>query len=341
MPDARLHELARLAGSKATIPWAIAIKDIAGLIAGASKGEGLGNAFLADIRESAAILQVVRCFDSPDVIHVESTPDPLRDISIIELELVLADAQSVEKRLPSARKGAGKSPEAAATAALLERAQPLLEAGLPARTLERAVAASGAERRAWNTLQLLTQKPMMYVCNVGEDDLTQGGNAMTRAVEGFVAARNAELADAGGGSAAPAGVVTVCAKVEAELALLADGPDRSELLLAYGLRASGMDALLTATAGLLRVHAFFTAGPAEARAWPIPLGATAAVAAGAIHSDFTALFVSAEVVAWGDFLEAGGSIAAARAKGRVRAEGAGYVVASGDVIEFRLRGQRK
>ena len=339
VPDARLPLLARWGGSAAVIPWSISIKDIAGLIAGASKGEGLGNAFLADVRESSAILQVVRCFDDSDIIHVLDHPDPLRDIAIIELELVLADAQSVEKRLPAARKGAGKSPEAAATARFLEAAQPLLESGHPVRLLEHTV--SGViERRAWDSLQLLTQKPMMLVCNVGEGDMAEG-NAMSRAVAEYASSRAVELSRVAGVSVAPSGVAIVSAKVEAELALLADEEERLELLGVYGLSKSGMDKLLEDTAKLLRLQAYFTQGPLEARAWAIPCGATAVTAAGAIHSDFEKLFVSAEVVGWEELVASGGNFAQLRAAGRVRAEGAGYVMRDGDVVEFRLRGQRK
>jgi hypothetical protein len=350
VPDARLAALASFAGSKA-IPWQLEVKDIAGLVEGASKGLGLGNAFLGDIRGAHAILQVVRCFEDPEIIHVCDSPNPTRDISIIEQELVLADAASVEKRLAGVRKAAsGRSAEAAAHARLLGQLQPLLEAGLPARCLEPWLAS--ADRAAWATLQLLTQKPMMVCCNVSEEDAASG-NSMTAAVQQFVAQRDREQAAAvaaavgssssaadaaklaAAASASASGVVTVSAKVEAELALLPDEAERLELLQAYGLSCSGLDGLLTATARLLSLHCFYTQGPTETRAWCIPLGATAPAAAGAIHSDMERGFIKAEVINC-ETLLASGSEKAARDKGLVRSEGKEYVMQAGDVAVFKF-----
>lgn len=338
VPDARLARLALMTGSARCVPWALEVRDIAGLIAGASKGEGLGNAFLADIRGVHAILQVVRCFESPDVIHVCDAPDPARDIAIIENELILADAQSVEKRLPAARKaamGIKGGPEAASVARLLELVQPALEAGLPARTVRGTLDARDAA--VWERLQLLTTKPMMYVLNVGDGDAAPGSsNALTRVARDAIAARAKEQAGAGAGATPAYSIATVCAQVEAELALLPDGPDRAEILAAYGLPRSGMDELLEETARLLRLHAYYTTGPAESRAWVIPTGATAAEAAGAIHSDMQRGFIKADVINFKD-LERVGSEAKAKELGIVRQEGKEYIVQSGDVMVFKFK----
>jgi GTP-binding protein YchF len=326
VPDARLARLGVLTGSARVVPWALEVRDIAGLIEGASKGEGLGNAFLADIRGVHAILQVVRCFEDPGVIHVLDTPGPARDIAIIENELILADAQSVEKRLAGARKAAGKSAEAAATLRLLELIAPVLADGQPAR-LVRGAADARDVSVAWERLQLLTTKPIMYVCNVGEADAGGGGNALTREATDCIAERAA---------GAPFAVATVCAQVEAELALLPDGAERTELLAAYGLPRSGCDALIEQTAALLGLTSYYTTGPTESRAWPIPVGATAAEAAGVIHSDMQSGFIKADIVGFDELVRAG-SEAAARAAGVFRSEGREYVMKAGDVALFKFK----
>ena len=346
VPDARLQRLAILANSARAVPWALEVRDIAGLIAGASKGEGLGNAFLADIRGVHAILQVVRCFESPDVIHVCDAPDPARDIAIIENELILADAQSIEKRLPAARKAAmsGKIPEAAAMLRLLELVQPALEAGFPARAvLSSQHSLDARDTIAWERLQLLTTKPMMYVLNVGENDAAPGSeNALTRVAREAIAGRAAEQAAASGGAGiknngtSAYSIVSVCAQVEAELALLPDGVERAELLSAYGLPRSGMDQLLEETAKLLRLHAYYTIGPTESRAWVIPDGATSAEAAGVIHSDMQKGYIKADVIGFAE-LEKIGSEAKAKELGLVRQEGKDYIVQSGDVMVFKFK----
>ena len=337
VPDARLAALGARAGSARTVPWALEVRDIAGLIAGASKGEGLGNAFLADIRGVHAILQVVRCFDDAGIVHVLDAPDPARDIAIIENELILADAQSVEKRLPAARKAAPRGAEPAATLRLLEAAARALDAGLPARAAApRGGFADARDAAAWDRLQLLTTKPMMFVLNVGEADAAPGAeNALTRAARAAIAERAAAQAGGGGGAAAYA-VASVCAQVEAELALLPDGAERSELLAAYGLPASGMDDLIALTARLLGLSNFYTQGPQESRSWVIPRGATAVEAAGAIHGDMKDGFIKAEVIAYDAFMAAG-SEAAARAAGAARSEGKDYIVVEGDVIVFKFK----
>ena len=373
MPDARLQELGRLTGSARILPWCISIKDIAGLIKGASSGAGLGNAFLADIRESAAILQVVRCFEDSDVIHVHDAPSPARDIAIIETELVLADLQSVERRLPLAKKKC-VGLEAELHLKWLGELLPLLEAGLPARLLEAAVPAK--DLPMWHRLNLLTQKPMLYVGNVAERDLPGCANALTQEALGAIeerwaeqqksAPRGAAAAAAGGGGGGGGGgaaavaaaaaaaaaaaqasshllrpppLVTLCAKVESELALLEDA-ERVAYLEAYGLQGSGLDALLLRTAELLGLHAFFTTGPEVTRAWSIPLGCKLPAAAGAIHSDMERGFIAGEVVGIEDIIAAGGEKAAMDA-GRVRSEGKDYTVRSGDVCVFKFKAPSK
>ena len=336
VPDASLQQLGALTRSARTLPWEISIKDIAGLIQGASSGAGLGNAFLADIRESAAILQVVRCFEDSDVIHVHDTPSPARDIAIIETELVLADLQSVERRLPLARKrGAGVEGEA--HAAWLGELLPLLEAGLPARVLEGSIAPK--DLPMWHRLNLLTQKPMLYVGNVAERDLPGASNALTQEAAGAIEERWREQskARASGSSSAggPPPLVTLCAQVEAELALLED-EERAAYLTEYGLSASGLDTLLLRTASLLGLHAYYTTGPQETRAWSIPVGATLQRAAGAIHSDMERGFIAGEVIGLADILAHGGE-KGAREAGKARSEGKDYIVASGDVCVFKFK----
>ena len=304
VPDTRLAALAALNHSTLVTPTHIDVVDIAGIIEGASKGAGLGNAFLGNVRETSAILHVVRCFEGAgggggeDVLHVLQSVDPLRDMAIIENELVLADLQSIEKRLASARgkRGAG---DAAITARLLEAAGKALEDGRPASVLEAAL--PPADRPHWARLNLLTQKPVMVVCNVGEADVRAGGNEMTRAVAAAVAER------AAGGSGITARTAIVCAKLESELGSLGDEEMRAAYLAEYGLAESGLDALLRDLARLLRMHVFYTSGPGESRAWPIPIGATAQQAAGAIHTDLAKTFIKAEVRTGGGGRRGGGS----------------------------------
>ena len=326
VPDARLARLAALVGSARVVPWALEVRDIAGLIEGASKGEGLGDAFLADIRGVHAILQVVRCFADTDIVHVLDNPGPARDIAIIENELILADAQSVDKRLPGARKAAGKSAEAASTLRLLELIAPVLADGKPAR-LVRGAADARDVSVAWERLQLLTTKPVMYVLNVGEADAGGGGNALTREATDCIRERAA---------GAPFAIATVCAQVEAELALLPDGSDRLELLASYGLSRSGCDALVEQTAALLGMMSYYTTGPTESRAWPICIGANAAEAAGVIHSDMQSGFIKADIVSFDELVRAG-SEAAARTAGMFRSEGREYIMKEGDIAMFKFK----
>lgn len=337
VPDPRLAALAAVSGSARTVGWQIEYHDIAGLIKGASKGEGLGNAFLGNIRAVNCILQVVRCFVDPEVLHVMDAPDPVRDIAVLETELMLADLQSIEKRTAANRAGrAAKTPEAAITAALLERARVALEDGFFA-----SVAGEGltpTEAGVWGKLQLLTQKPMMYVCNVGEGDAATG-NAMSTAVRQHVTTRAAAYAARAGVPPPPAAALdashaVVCAKLEAEAALLPDA-DRAEFLAAYGVTTSGLDAIMRQSARLLRLHTYYTTGPAESHAWCIPVGATALEAAATIHSDFGKAFIRAEIVPYDDFIACGGEKGAKDAA-KVRSEGKDYVMVDGDVAVFRI-----
>jgi GTP-binding protein YchF len=315
VPDPRLDRLAAIAKSAKVVPARITFVDIAGLVRGASKGEGLGNQFLANIRECDAIAHVLRCFEDPDVAHVEGRVEPLADAETVETELMLADLESVEKRLGGlARKLKGGDKEAAQQARLLEAAKAALEAGRPART----VAVAEEDARAWRLLQLLTAKPVLYVCNV-EEASAATGNVHSAAV--------AKLAAAEG-----AGCVVISAAIEEEIAQL-DDAERAEFLAAIGLEEAGLDRLIHEGYRLLGLATYFTAGPKEARAWTIPAGASAPQAAGAIHGDFERGFIRAETIAYDDYLALGGEQGAKEA-GRMRSEGKGYRVQDGDVMHF-------
>jgi GTP-binding protein YchF len=315
VPDARLDRLAVIGKSARVIPSRMTFVDIAGLVRGASKGEGLGNQFLANIRECDAIAHVLRCFEDDDVTHVEGRVDPVADAETVETELMLADLESVEKRLAGLqRKLKGGDREAAVQARLLEAAKAALEAGRPARS----VAVPEEEARAWRGLQLLTAKPVLYVCNV-EEASAATGNAHSRAV--------AELAAAEGAAS-----VVISAAIEEEIAQLVDA-GRAEFLADLGLEEAGLDRLITAGHELLGLQTYFTVGPKEARAWTIPKGASAPQAAGVIHGDFERGFIRAETIAYDDFVALGGELPAKEA-GRMRAEGKTYRVADGDVMHF-------
>ena len=315
VPDPRLDRLAEIARSARVIPARITFVDIAGLVRGASKGEGLGNQFLANIRECDAIAHVLRCFEDPDVAHVEGRVEPLADAETVETELMLADLESVEKRLAGlARKLKGSDKEAAVQARLLEAAKAALEAGRPARS----VAVAEEDGRAWRLLQLLTAKPVLYVCNV-EEASAATGNVHSDAV--------AKLAAAEG-----AGCVVISAAIEEEIAQL-DEPERTEFLEAIGLDEAGLDRLIHEGYRLLGLATYFTAGPKEARAWTIPAGASAPQAAGVIHGDFEKGFIRAETIAFDDYVALGGEQGAKEA-GRMRSEGKGYRVQEGDVMHF-------
>ena len=315
VPDPRLDRLAELAKSKQVVPTRMTFVDIAGLVKGASKGEGLGNQFLANIRETDAIAHVVRCFEDGDVTQVEGRVDPVADAATIETELMLADLESVERRLQNlARKVKGGDKEALEQESLLKRAQAALAEGRPART----VAVSEDERRSWRLLQLITAKPVLYVCNVDEGDAGTG-NVLSERVAAMAAAEgNAQ--------------VVISARIEEEIAQL-PGEEQREFLQAMGLEEPGLDRLIRAGYALLRLQTYFTVGPKEARAWTIPEGALAPQAAGVIHGDFERGFIRAETVAYEDYVSLGGE-AAARDAGKLRAEGKTYTVRDGDVLHF-------
>ncbi|MRX51990.1 redox-regulated ATPase YchF [Paracoccus sp. S-4012] len=315
VPDPRLDTLAGIAGSRQIIPTRITFVDIAGLVKGASRGEGLGNQFLANIREVDAIAHVLRCFEDGDITHVEGRVDPLADAETIETELMIADLESVERRLANlARKVKGGDKEALAQERLLKAAQAALEAGRPART----VPVPEEDARAWDQLQLLTAKPVLYVCNVAEAEAADG-NALTRAV--------AAKAEAEG-----AGHVVISARIEEELAQLSP-EEAAEFLAEMGLDEAGLDRLIRAGYELLGLQTYFTVGPKEARAWTIPKGTLAPQAAGVIHGDFEKGFIRAETVAYADYV-AGRGEAGAREAGKFRVEGKSYEVQDGDVLHF-------
>ena len=318
VPDVRLGEIARIAGSAKIVETQLAFVDIAGLVRGASKGEGLGNQFLANIRETDAIVHVLRCFEDDDITHVEGRIDPIADAETVETELMLSDLESLEKRVPAlAKKGAQGDKEAKAAAAVLGQALDLLREGKPARLV---VPKDEDEARHLAQAQLLTSKPNLYVCNV-EEASAGTGNAQS--------ARVAAMAKAQG-----AGTVTISAAIEAEIAMM-EPADRGEFLGELGLKETGLARVIRAGYDLLALLTFFTAGPKETRAWTVHKGATAPQAAGAIHTDFERGFIRAETIAYEDYVRLSGE-AGAREGGRLRSEGKEYVVQDGDVLLFRF-----
>jgi ribosome-binding ATPase len=319
VPDPRLDTLAELVHPERVVPAAVEFVDIAGLVKGASEGEGLGNQFLANIREVDAVLHVVRCFEDPDIQHVMGPVDPVRDREVVNIELGLADLATVEKRLDrTARTAKSGDPQAKLELRLLEAVQTALAAGMPARV----VVPTEEETPVFRSLNLLTAKPVLYAANVAEDQITEG-NAFVTALRTAVE-RDGEQAE----------IVTFSAKVEAELAEL-DPEDRREFLASLGLVESGLDRLAHAAYHLLGLQSYFTAGEKEVRAWTIHRGDKGPAAAGVIHSDFEKGFIRAETVAYGDFVRTGGW-KGAREQGLARAEGKEYVVQDGDVMLFRF-----
>ena len=315
VPDARLDTLAGIAKSKQVIPTRMTFVDIAGLVKGASKGEGLGNQFLANIREVDAIAHVLRCFEDGDVTHVDGRVDPVADAEVIETELMLSDLESIEKRRAGlVRKLKGNDPDARQQDRLLAAAQAMLEDGKPARMVE----VDPEDAKAWKGLQLLTTKPVLYVCNVGEGDAATG-NAHSAAA--------AEMAAAQGNSH-----VVISAQIEEEISQL-DAEEAAMFLGEMGLDEAGLDRLIKAGYALLHLETYFTVGPKEARAWTVPAGTTAPKAAGVIHGDFEKGFIRAETIAYDDFVALGGEQPAKEA-GKMRAEGKGYTVRDGDVLHF-------
>lgn len=320
VPDARLDELARLAKSEKTIHAAFEFVDIAGLVRGASEGEGLGNQFLSHIREVDAVVQVVRCFEDEDIHHVAGSVDPVRDIEVINTELILADIAALKKRCERLQKGARAGDKAAkAELAVAEKLLPHLDAGRPALTAE----LTDDEKKTMREFFLLSAKPTLFACNVREDDLADvSGNAFVAAVKKYA------------GEHLGSEAVVISAQIEAELAELPP-EDAKEFLAGLGVDDSGVGQLIRAAYHLLGLRTYFTVGPKEARAWTIHVGDKAPAAAGVIHSDFERGFIAAETVAFDELLKFG-SHAKAREAGRLRIEGKEYVVQDGDVMEFRF-----
>ncbi|MCW3836053.1 redox-regulated ATPase YchF [Sphingomonas canadensis] len=318
VPDARLDKLAEIAGSAKKIETQLAFVDIAGLVRGASKGEGLGNQFLGNIREVDAIVHVLRCFENDDIQHVDNRVDPIADAETVETELMLSDLESLEKRVPNLQKKAAQGDkESKIAASVLGQALDLLREGKPARLTQ---PKDHEEARMLEQAQLITAKPVLYVCNVNEEDAA-AGNAFS--------ARVFEKAKAEGAEA-----VVVSAAIEAEIATM-PAEERGEYLEALGLEQTGLARVITAGYKLLHLITFFTVGPKEARAWTVEKGAKAPQAAGEIHSDFERGFIRAETIAFDDYVQFGGE-AGARDAGKLRAEGKEYVVHDGDVMLFRF-----
>lgn len=317
VPDERLDTLAKIGRSQSVIPARLSFVDIAGLVKGASKGEGLGNQFLANIRECDAIAYVLRCFENDDIVHVAGRVDPIADAEVVETELMLADLESLEKRIPGLEKKIrAQDKDAKLALELIQRAKALLEEGKPARHTERAA----DEEKAFRELQLLTAKPVLYVCNVDEAAAATG-NEHTKKVEEYAKAQDARM-------------VVICAEIEAELAGLEDA-DRKDYLSSLGLEEPGLNRLIREGYKLLHLQTYFTVGPKEARAWTIPVGTKAPQAAGVIHTDFERGFIRAQTIAYDDFVKLGGEVAAKEA-GKARDEGKEYVVKDGDVMLFKF-----
>jgi GTP-binding protein YchF len=317
MPEPRLDVLAKIAGSKEIIPTRMNFVDIAGLVKGASKGEGLGNKFLATIREVDAVAYVLRCFEDPDITHVANRIDPIADLEIVETELMLADLENLEKRRANAEKRAkGGEKEAKQTVALIDLALEQINAGKPARR----AAIKPEDQKAWRMLQILTAKPVFYICNV-EEASAATGNAYSDRVVAYAREE---------GSSA----VVISAKIESEVAVLSD-EEEMEFLHSLGLSEPGLNKVIHAGYDILGLQTFFTVGPKEARAWTIPKGATAPQAAGVIHGDFEKGFIRAETIAYDDYVKYGGEQGAKEA-GKMRQEGKDYVVQEGDVLLFKF-----
>ena len=317
VPEPRLEPLAKIAKSKEIIPARINFVDVAGLVRGASKGEGLGNQFLAHIRDCDAVAFVARCFEDPDVAHVEGRVDPIADLETVETELMLADLESLERRVSALEKRArGGDKETKATLRLARLALAELENGRPARTVD----IGADDEKAWRMLQLLTAKPALYVANVDEAS-AETGNAFSAQVAERAARDHAKC-------------VAISAQIESEIAQL-EPEERTEFLQTLGLSEPGLNRLIREAYALLGLRTYFTAGPKETRAWTIPVGATGPQAAGVIHTDFEKGFIRAETIAFDDYVRLNGE-AGARDAGKLRAEGKEYVVQDGDVMNFRF-----
>ncbi len=318
VPDERLEKISNINKSAKVIPTQLEFVDIAGLVRGASKGEGLGNQFLANIREVDAIIHVLRCFIDENVTHVEGDIEPVRDAETVETELMLADMESLEKRLNALEKRAkGNDKDAIQQLKLIKSALNLLREGIPARKLEVSI----DDIKTFNMLQLLTSKPVLYACNV-EEESAENGN--------FLSEKVAEMAAAQGATS-----VVVSAKIEEEVSQLSDEEEKNEFLQALGLHEAGLDRVIKAGYNLLKLITFFTSGPKETRAWTVFDGALGPQAAGAIHTDFERGYIKAETIAYNDFVELGGEQAVKDA-GKMRQEGKTYQVKDGDIMLFRF-----
>jgi hypothetical protein len=318
VPDSRLNALAKIANSKEIIPTQLEFVDIAGLVKGANKGEGLGNKFLSHIREVDAIIHVIRCFEDDDITHVEGSVDPIRDAEIIETELILADLDSVEKRIPALEKKLrSNDKEAAIQMDLLKRVQLLLNQGHPARNLE----TTEEEKKTFHTLQLITSKPIMYVCNVGEDEASSGNEFSERIIK-----RSQE-------ENKPA--VIISARIEEEISSLESEDEKQEFLETIGLQEAGLSRIIRAGYDLLGLITFFTIGPKEAHAWTVKKGTNAAKTAAVIHTDFEKGFIRAETIAYNDYLAHKGETGSKEA-GKMRLEGKEYLTQDGDIMHFRF-----
>ncbi len=318
VPDPRLDTIAKIGESAKIVPTQLEFVDIAGLVRGASKGEGLGNQFLANIRETDAIIKVVRCFEDENITHVDETIDPIRDAETIETELMIADMESLEKRQTAlVKKARGNDKDAKLTLELVERTLKALEDGQPARTVER----TEDEEKAFQMLQLLTSKPILFVCNV-EEEAAAEGNALSAKVAEMAAEQGARS-------------VVISAKIEEEVSQLESGEEKQEFLEAIGLVETGLARVIREGYKLLGLITFFTVGPKEARAWTVREGSKAPQAAGAIHTDFEKGFIKAETIAYDDFVELGGE-GACKDAGKMRQEGKDYVTQDGDIMLFRF-----
>ena len=320
VPDERLGVLEKLVKAQKVVPATVEFVDIAGLVRGASKGEGLGNQFLANIRETDAVIQVVRCFEDDNIIHVEGSVNPIRDIETIQIELALADLASVEKRRDKAQRAAKSGGDKIAKAELevLDKILPVLEEGRPARAVE----LTKEEQAIAKSFFLISTKPTIYAANVDEETLMDSsGNAHVNAVRAHAAAENAE-------------VVLICAKLEAELVALEEA-ERAEFLADLGVTSSGVDKLIKSAYKMLGLMSFLTAGEKEVRAWTIPIGTKAPQAAGEIHTDIERGFIRAEIISYEDLVSSGSRKAAAE-KGLARLEGKEYIMQNGDVVDFRF-----
>lgn len=317
VPDFRLENLTKVAGSALIIPAQIEFVDIAGLVRGASTGEGLGNKFLSHIREVDAIINVVRCFEDENITHVEGAVDPIRDIELIQLELIIADMESLEKRIPALEKKARLDKEAAAQLEVTKRVLEVLKDGKAARLTE---IKSAEEEKILRELQLITSKPQLFVCNLKEHEIS--GNQYSKLVEDFGKANNYR-------------VLKICAQVEAEIAALETEEEKKEFLEAVGLEETGLAQIIKSSYGLLDLITFFTVGPKECHAWTLKKDSSAPKAAGVIHTDFEKGFIRAETISYNDYVSLGGE-EGCKTAGKLRLEGKDYITQDGDVFHFRF-----